>query len=113
MELDLPDLDAMFIVPAERMIAEACNLRLNTDNYPSDWAGRFEDEVRGPRLVSQYESDYKSAIYIVVNQLAMNPSLDSVTRIGNASTIFSNARVPPQAMAVMRRWTSPLRVYRA
>lgn len=106
------DLDDLFIVPAERMIEQACNLRLNTDYYPADWSGRFETADNAATLIANFQSDYKKAVFWVVNMLAANPMMDAVRRVGNASTIFSNARIPPQARAVMQKWSAPRMIYR-
>jgi hypothetical protein len=106
------DLDDVYIVPAERLIAEGCNLNLNTEGHPWTWAGRFDDAQQGPRLLARYLDDYRLAAIQVVNRLAANPTGVGSSSVKSASASYTAGLIPPTARALMARWSAPRRLYR-
>jgi hypothetical protein len=109
--MELDDLDDLFIFPAERMIAEACNLGLNTDGVPWRWAGRFETPNGGPRLLAEYQADYRLATIQVVNRMAANPLGQRRQTVRGMSMIFGS-RIPGEVKILMKKWSAPKRIFR-
>ena len=110
--MDTEDIDDLFIIPAEKAIAEVCNLDLNTDAYPRRWYARFTDSTKGPRLLAEYIADYRRAVLITVNSMGNNPHKDITRSIRGSTTIYNNQIVPPIVKSVMRKWSQPRRLFR-
>ena len=108
-EMEVALLDDMFVIPAERVIAEACNLDLNTDGYPRHWAATFENR---PEKLADYLADYKRSVIIMVNRMTVNPHGFDGQNVKGVSVQY-NFKVPKEVMAIMRYWSLPKEVYRA
>lgn len=111
--LELEDLDDLFIIPAERMIAEACVLNLDTNGHPWRWRGRFESTVNnGPRLLAEYLDDYRMAVIAQVNHMAAkSPGVNSISAKG-AVAQFSTAAMAPTVRSIMKKWSGTRRIFR-
>jgi hypothetical protein len=108
-QLDDPQLDVLFIVPAERAISEEFNLDLDTDSEPRHWAGRFTTR---PDLRESYFRDYKHAVIHLVNRAAANPNgFTSHSLSGGGGATFGPS-FPDQVYTLMRRWGRPKRLNR-
>jgi hypothetical protein len=110
--MDTEDIDDLFIIPAEKAIAEVCNLDLNTDGYPRRWYARFTSANGGARLLAEYLADYRRAVLITVNHMGNNPHKDITRSIRGSTTIYSSQLVPSIVKSVMRKWSQPRRLFR-
>lgn len=108
-QLDNDVLDVNFIIPAEKLIAQACNLNLDTDGEPWGWYSYFEDH---PNKRTEYLDDYKMAVVMTVNNMASNPLGFGSQGVSGASSTFSAMKVPPAARVLMDKWGEPRRLQR-
>lgn len=110
--MQAPDIEDVFILPAERLIATACALDLNTEGVPWRWAGRFDDPNNGPRLLAEYQSDYRLAVIQQVNHMATNAERVVQKGVKGAFAIYSTETIHPAVRALMKKWSQPRRLFR-
>lgn len=111
--METEDIDDLFVIPAEKLIAESCNLGLNTDGNPWRWQGRFESSTDGARLLAEYQAAYRRATILVVNSMAANPLREITKSVKSASTAYPISVIPPAAKALMEKWSAPRRIFRS
>jgi hypothetical protein len=108
-QLDNDVIELNFIGPAEKYIAEGCNLNLNTDLEPYRWTGYFENY---PATRTRYQDDYKRAVIMTVNHMASNPMRVGNNSVSGASASYSSRLLPLGVATLMREWSEPLRLDR-
>ena len=107
-------MDDLLIIPAERMIAEHCNLNLNTDGHPWRWHGRFTGGgTDAAQQLARYLDDYRRAVYLQVNRMALSMHGEVSRSVAGASTKYGADTIHPSIDAIMERWSEPQRWYRA
>ncbi|UCG53550.1 MAG: hypothetical protein JSW58_08330 [Candidatus Latescibacterota bacterium] len=109
--LDTGDLDDLYIYPAERVIEEEFRLDLDTDGYPGHLSLMF-GLAQNAHMVAAYQQDYKRAVYLLVNQMGMNPHGHASMSAGGSSVVFGG-KMPRAVTSLMNRWGRPGRVFRA
>lgn len=107
--MDSETIEERYILPAEKLIAEACNLDLNTDGVPYHWEATFD---AFPRRQTEYLADYKRATLIAVDWLATNPHGYVSQQVRGGGAAFRQT-LPREVSAIMRRWGKPNEVFRA
>ena len=109
-QLDIEALDDLYILPAESLIEQSCNLRLDTDLDPTGWSGRFDNT---PSERTKFRDAYRRATLITVNRMGANPHAFRTQSIGGASVAYDPSVVPREAKALLTQWTIPRTVFRA
>ncbi len=107
--MEVPDIDDLFIVPAERLLEEAMNMEFDTDAYPSYWTARFE---RSPHLITEFQNDMRRAVILTVNRMAVNPHGMASQSVRGFSASYG-VKIPEEAKALLRRWGRPKFLYRS
>lgn len=107
-QLEVDDIEDLFVFPAEKLIAEACNLDLDTDFEPWNWAETFDER---PDLREAYQDDYRRSVLLLVNRMAANPHGFASQGLRSSSVTFGST-FPPEIKAIMARWSQPRRLFR-
>lgn len=110
--MELEALDDLFVIPAERLLEQACNLDLNTEGHPRLWHGRLTSGQNASRWLNDYLNDYRRATILTVNAMASQPQGIGQRTVRGASDSYSGRVIPPAAKAMMARWSAPRRLYR-
>lgn len=108
-QLEEEQIDDLFLLPAERMIAHAMCLNLDTNGEPWHWRGRFD---ASPATRARYREDYRLAVVHLVNRMASNPHGFPNQSLKSGSTSYGK-RMPSEIYALMKKWGRTPRVFRA
>ena len=110
--MELEDLDDLYVIPAERLIAESCNLNLNTEGHPWRWHGRFTSGSNAARLLADYLNDYRLATIQVVNSMVSQPHGITTMTVKGSTNQLTGRIIPPTVRSLMAKWSAPRRLYR-
>ena len=109
--IGMSELDELFIYPAERMIEEAFRLELDTDGDPLHFTAKM-DSASYPTLRTDFQTDFKRAVYLLVNRMAINWQGFGSQGVRSSSVTFGK-KIPEEVRSLMLKWGQPRRLYRA
>lgn len=108
-ELDPTVVEERFVLPAENLIEEACNLDLNTDRIPYEWEAIFDTY---PRRLADFKDDYRRAVLILCDRMATNPHDYASQTVAGGGASF-RSRIPREVFTLMSKWGRGRKVFRA